>query len=105
MGSGIRTLCNVVVRNFCVIGTKRCIASHVRYHGHSFDTNDTFESQIRLIAAQTMGYQQGVDVYKNGSTYARGPAKSSVDIWAAGIKASSIKYCVHWSRIAKCWLR
>jgi len=26
---------------------------------------------------------------------AREPAKSSVDIWSAGIKASSMRYCVH----------
>ena len=84
----------IIVCDIGVIGGISGVTGEVGDHGHGFDADNTLEGEIGLIAADVSTNRSW-----HGKTYARGPAKSSVEIWLAGMRASSIRYWVHWFNI------
>jgi len=73
-----------------IVGGVVAVAGQVGNDRHGLDTNHALESQVGLIANHaSQSFWSG-----NGGlvgTHARDPAKSSVEIWLAGYKASSTR--------------
>lgn len=81
---------NVVVGDAGIIGGVVTVAGQVGNDRHGLDTNHALESQVGLVANYASQYFW---LWNRCfvCTYARDPAKSSVEIWLAGYKASSTR--------------
>lgn len=72
---------NIVMRNLGTIGRILIILGDAADCRHGFNSNNTLQGQIGLVT--TLDQYSSTTHYRR-ATYAKAPAKSSVEIWFAG---------------------
>ena len=73
---------DIVMSDGSVVGCIVRVVGRVANDGHGFDSDDTFQGQVGLVPIPNVSI--ACHAGPHHGTYAKLPAKSSVEIWLAG---------------------